>query len=111
MVWALTLPVCILVGFFQYGVITGNNLLALLGREEPYLVLTFLLYIPIGIVIFFLLAQKRIMHVQAAQAAQAPSPAKKDPYQELERLGSLKQQGLITEEEFQKLKMRLLSSI
>ena len=50
---------------------------------------------------------------QSAQAAQAqpPSPAKKDPYQELERLGSLKQQGLITEEEFQKLKMRLLSGI
>jgi hypothetical protein len=53
--------------------------------------------------------------LQAAQAAQtqaqAPSPAKKDPYQELEKLGSLKQQGLITEEEFQKLKMRLLSGI
>ena len=48
---------------------------------------------------------------QAAQAAQAPSPAKKDPYQELEKLGSLKQQGLITEDEFQKLKMRLLSGI
>ena len=46
---------------------------------------------------------------QAAQAAQASSQAKKDPYQELERLGSLKQQGLITEEEFQKLKTRLLS--
>jgi Short C-terminal domain len=36
---------------------------------------------------------------------------KKDIFQELERLGSLKQQGLITEEEFQKLKMRLLSGI
>ena len=61
--------------------------------------------------------QEAIQQAQAqsaqaqAQAAQAPSPAKKDPYQELERLGSLKQQGLITEEEFQKLKMRLLSGI
>lgn len=58
-----------------------------------------------------MLAQKRITHAQAAQAAQAPNPGKKDPYQELERLGSLKQQGLITDEEFQKLKMKLLSGI
>jgi hypothetical protein len=73
MVWALTLPVCILVGLFQYGVITGNNLLAFFGREEPYFVLTFLLYVPIGIIIFVLFAQERIIHAQAAQAAQAPS--------------------------------------
>jgi multidrug resistance efflux pump len=50
-----------------------------------------------------MLAQKRIMHAQAAQALQAP--------QELERLSSLKQQGLISEEEFQKLKMRMLSGV
>jgi hypothetical protein len=31
--------------------------------------------------------------------------------QELERLGSLKQRGLITEEEFQKLKADLLSKM
>jgi membrane protease subunit (stomatin/prohibitin family) len=49
--------------------------------------------------------------VQTAQAAQASNQGKKDTLQELERLGSLKQQGLITEEEFQKLKTRLLSSI
>jgi hypothetical protein len=47
------------------------------------------------------------MHAQAPHAApaQAPNQGKKDPYQELERLGSLKQQGLLSEEEFQKLKM------
>ena len=103
MVLALTLPVCFLVGFFQYGAITGNTLLNILGSGEPYFVLSFLLYIPIGIILFVMLAQKRIMHAQAAQALQAP--------QELERLGSLKQQGLISEEEFQKLKMRMLSGI
>ena len=70
-----------------------------------------LIIIPIGIIIFVLFAQKGIMHAQAAHATQAPSQAKKDPYQELERLGSLKQQGLITEDEFQKLKMRLLSGV
>jgi hypothetical protein len=57
------------------------------------------------------LAQKRIMHAQAAQAAQGSNQGKKDVSQELGRLDSLKQQGLITEEEFLNLKMRLLSGI
>jgi hypothetical protein len=121
MVWALTVPVIILVGLFQYGLITGNSPLAFLRVEDPYSLLSFLMYVPIGIVVFMLLAQHKIMHAQAqaaqaaqAQAAQAAEPkgsnqGKKDVFQELERLGSLKQQGLITEEEFQKLKTRLLS--
>jgi hypothetical protein len=49
------------------------------------------------------------MHAQAAQVAQGSNQGKKDIFQELERLGSLKQQGLITEEEFLNLKMQLLS--
>ena len=60
MVWALTLPVIILVGLFQYGEITGNTALALFGSEEPYFILTFLLYIPIGILLFLLFEQKAI---------------------------------------------------
>ena len=129
-VWALTAPVIMLIGLFQYGAITGNNLLGVF-RSDPFLLLSFLMYIPIAIVVFLLLAQKKIMHVHEVQAAHAAkvtqeahaaqaraqaaaqesSQVKKDPYQELERLGSLKQQGLISEEEFQKLKMRLLSGI
>jgi hypothetical protein len=129
-VWALALPVIILIGLFQYGAITGNNLLGVF-RSDPFLLLSFLMYIPIAIVIFLLLAQKKIMHVHEAQAAHAAkvtqeahaaqvraqaaahesSQVKKDPYQDLERLVSLKQQGLISEEEFQKLKMRLLSGV
>jgi len=120
-VWALVVPVIILVGIFQFGALTGSNPLAAF-RSEPFLILSFLMYIPIAIIVFLLLAQKKIMHVQAAQAAHAAqaraqaaaqesSQVKKDPYQELERLGSLKQQGLISEEEFQELKMRLLSGI
>lgn len=137
-VWALTAPVIMLIGLFQYGAITGNNLLGVF-RSDPFLLLSFLMYIPIAIVVFLLLAQKKIMHVhevqaahaakvtqeaqaaqaraQEAQAAQAraqeaaqeSSQVKKDPYQDLERLVSLMQQGLISEEEFQKLKTRLLS--
>src|ERR671911_905048 len=45
MVWALTIPVCFLVGFFQYGAITGNTLLNIPGSGEPYFILSFLLYI------------------------------------------------------------------
>jgi hypothetical protein len=124
MVWALTVPVIILVGLFQYGLITGNSPLALLRVEDPYSLLSFLMYVPIGIVVFMLLAQHKIMHAQAqaaqaaqAHAAQAQAQAKEsnqgknDVFQELERLASLKQQGLITEEEFQKLKTRLLSGV
>jgi hypothetical protein len=111
----VSLPIVVLVGLFQYGLITGNSPFAFLRVEEPYSLLSFLMYIPIGIVIFVLLAQHRIMHAQAhaAQAAQAKgsNQGKKDTFQELERLGSLKQQGIITEEEFQKLKMQLLSGI
>ena len=133
MVWALTIPVIILVGLFQYGLITGNSPLAFLRIEEPYSLLSFLMYVPIGIVVFMLLAQGKIMHAQAqaaqaaqahaaqaqvqAHAAQAQAQAKEsdqgknDVFQELERLASLKQQGLITEEEFQKLKTRLISGV
>jgi uncharacterized membrane protein len=132
MVWALTVPVIILVGLFQYGLITGNSPLTFLRIEEPYSLLSFLMYVPIGIVVFMLLAQHKIMHAQAqaaqaaqahaaqaqAQAAQAQAQAKKesnqgknDVFQELEKLASLNQQGLITEEEFQKLKTRLLSGV
>ena len=133
MVWALTVPVIILVILFQYGLITGNSLFVSLRIEEPYSLLSFLMYVPIGIVVFMLLAQHKIMHAQAqaAQAAQAhaaqaqaqahaaqaqaqaqeSNQGKNDVFQELERLASLKQQGLITEEEFQKLKTRLLSGV
>jgi len=111
-IWSLVTPVIILVGLFQYGAFSGNNPLAVF-RSDPFIPLSFLMYIPIAIVVFLLLVQRKIMHAHAAQAAQAQaqasSQAKKDPYQELERLGSLKQQGLITEEEFQELKTRLLS--
>jgi hypothetical protein len=56
-------------------------------------------------------AQAAQAQAQAAQAAQAPSPAKKDPYQELEKLGNLKKQGLLSEDEFQKMKTQILSGM
>ena len=56
-------------------------------------------------------AQEAQAQAQAAQAAQAPSPAKKDPYQEIEKLGNLKKQGLLSEDEFQKMKTQILSGM
>ena len=45
-----------------------------------------------------------------AQPQQA-QPQQEDPTQKLKKYGDLKQQGLITEEEFQKLKADLLSKM
>jgi uncharacterized membrane protein len=107
MVWALTLPVIILVGLFQYGEITGNTALALFESEEPYFVLTFLLYIPIGILLFLLFEQKAIVAAEAENTA----GQKKDRIQEIEKLVELKERGAISEEEFQKLKTESLAKL
>ncbi|MFL6343880.1 MAG: SHOCT domain-containing protein [Nitrososphaeraceae archaeon] len=57
---------------------------------------------------------------RAAQAAQlpevqgqtrGPNENKDDALHKLEKLGSLRQQGLITEEEFQRMKSKLISTI
>ena len=108
MVWALTLPVIILVGLFQYGEITGNTALALFESEEPYFILTFLLYIPIGILLFLLFEQKAIV---AAEAENTARQKKGDRIHEIEKLVELKERGVITEEEFQKLKTELLAKL
>jgi hypothetical protein len=66
--------------------------------------------------------QSRIEHAQAQaaqaeQAAQATQAAlvadqdKKDIAQELEKLASLRQKGILSEEEFQQMKARKLSSL
>ena len=50
--------------------------------------------------------------LQAMQAqTRGPNENKEDTLHKLEKLGSLRQQGLITEEEFQKMKSKLISSI
>jgi uncharacterized membrane protein len=108
MVWALTLPVCILVGLFQYGEITGNNLLSIHESEEPYFLLTFLLYIPIGILLFLLFEQRAIVVAEEENTARQK---KRDRIQEIEKLVELKERGMITEEEFQKLKTESLAKL
>ncbi|HEU4823646.1 MAG TPA: SHOCT domain-containing protein [Nitrososphaeraceae archaeon] len=58
---------------------------------------------------------KRAAQAAELQAMQAqtrgPSENKDDTLHKLEKLGSLRQQGLITEEEFQRMKSKLISTI
>ena len=50
--------------------------------------------------------------LQAMQAqTRGPNENKDDALHKLEKLGSLRQQGLITEEEFQRMKSKLISTI
>jgi hypothetical protein len=61
--------------------------------------------------------QSQIDQAQAAQAAQeaqatlTANQGKKDITQELEKLASLRQQGILSEEEFQQMKGRILSNV
>lgn len=50
--------------------------------------------------------------LQAAQTqAERSHVSKEDVFQELEKLGNMKQQGLITDDEFQEMKRKLISSM
>jgi multidrug efflux pump subunit AcrA (membrane-fusion protein) len=57
-------------------------------------------------------AQAQAQAAQAqAQTQQAQAQAKTDPMQEIAKLGDLKAKGLITEEEFQKMKASVLAKM
>jgi len=50
--------------------------------------------------------------LQAAQTqAERSHATKEDIFQELEKLGNMKQQGLITDDEFQEMKRKLIASM
>ncbi len=66
------------------------------GSEEPYYVHSFLLYIPIAIVVFLLVEQRGIAQDQTNHISR--------PILEMEKLVGLREKGLITEEEFQSSK-------
>jgi membrane protease subunit (stomatin/prohibitin family) len=55
-------------------------------------------------------AQAQAQQAQA-QAQQAQASAKTDPMQEIAKLGDLKTKGLLTEEEFQKMKANVLAKM
>ena len=57
MILALTIPVLVLVAIYQIGIATDNRIMFYVP-DEPYLAISFLLYIPIGIVLFLLVSHK-----------------------------------------------------
>jgi multidrug resistance efflux pump len=56
-------------------------------------------------------AQQRQIEALQQQKQQQPQPQHEDPTQKLQKYADLKQKGLITDEEFQKLKADLLSKM
>lgn len=48
---------------------------------------------------------------QAQEAEQEPAPSGEDPYEQLQKLGELKDQGVLTQEEFDAKKQQLLSQM
>jgi hypothetical protein len=59
MVWALTIPVLVIIVVYQIGIIT-NNPIKFYGSDEPYLLISSLMYIPLGIVLFLLISHSRM---------------------------------------------------
>lgn len=107
MVWALTIPVMILISVFQVGIVT-NSAVKFHDTEEPFFILSFLMYIPIGIILFLLIQQKKIIH---SQAARLTDQTERNLIQELEKIFTMKEKGMISNEEFQKLKTELLAKL
>jgi cbb3-type cytochrome oxidase subunit 3 len=107
MVWALTIPVMILVSIFQVGIVT-NSAVAFHETQEPFFLLSFLMYIPIGIILFLLSEQKKIIR---SQAAGLTDQTERNLIQELEKIFTMKEKGMISNEEFQKLKTELLAKL
>jgi len=55
--------------------------------------------------------QRQIEMLQQQKQQQQPQPQQEDHFEKLKKYGELKQQGVITEEEFQRIKADLLSKI
>jgi hypothetical protein len=107
MVWALTIPVIILVSVFQVAIVT-NSAVKFHETEEPFFILSFLMYIPIGIILFLLIQQKKIIR---SQGARLTDQTERNLIQELEKIFTMKEKGMISNEEFQKLKTELLAKL
>ena len=61
MVWALTIPVLVMIIIYQIGIVT-NNPIMFYATDEPYILISSLMYIPLGIVLFMLISHSRMKH-------------------------------------------------
>ncbi|MEO9320356.1 MAG: hypothetical protein ABI361_06760 [Nitrososphaera sp.] len=107
MVWSLTLPVLFLIATFQVGILT-NIPLKISNSDQPFFLLSILMYIPTGIVLFLLVAQRKMKPAQTL-ALQPERP--KDSISQLESISRLRQTGLITEDDYQKLKEKVIANL
>ena len=61
MMWALITPVIALIVIYQFGILTGITLDITLNTNQPFFFISLLLWIPAGIIIFLLIAEKRVL--------------------------------------------------
>src|SRR6476646_11125183 len=59
MVWALTIPVLVIIVVYQIGIVT-NNPIMFYASGEQYILISSLMYIPLGIVQFMLISHSRM---------------------------------------------------
>lgn len=59
MVWALTIPVLVIIIVYQIGIVT-NNPIMFYASGEPYILISSLMYIPLGIVLFLMITHSRL---------------------------------------------------
>ena len=60
MMWALITPVIVIIVIYQFGILTGTSL-GILKLSEPFFFISLLLCIPVGIILFLLIAEQRIL--------------------------------------------------
>ena len=61
MVWALTIPVLVIIVVYQIGIVT-NSPIMFYASGEPYILISSLMYIPLGIVLFLMITHSRMKH-------------------------------------------------
>ena len=60
MMWALISPVIVIIAIYQLGIVGGSSL-DFIEINEPFFLISLILWIPAGIVIFLLVVEKRVL--------------------------------------------------
>lgn len=60
MMWALITPVIVIIAIYQLRIVAGNSL-DFIKINEPFFLISLILWIPAGIVIFLLAVEKRVL--------------------------------------------------
>jgi hypothetical protein len=60
MMWGLIAPVIAIIVIYQLGILTRTRL-EFVNTNEPFFFISILLWIPVGIVVFLLIAERRVL--------------------------------------------------